>query len=166
MLTEKEFCYYAEKYIDTVYRVAFSMLKNPHDADDMTQDTFMKLQRYKHHFDPSKGKLKSYLFQIAYRLMLEKLNRRTKWRKLLPFLTAAPKQELAHADRITIREAIAKLPEIQRAVILLFYYHDMTQEEIAEVRKIPRGTVKARLHTAVQKLKKEWEADEHESRSL
>ena len=43
MLTEKEFCFYADKYIDTVYRVAFSMLKNPHDADDMTQETFMKL---------------------------------------------------------------------------------------------------------------------------
>ena len=43
MLTEKEFCAYAEKYIDTVYRVAFSMLKNPHDADDVTQDTFLKL---------------------------------------------------------------------------------------------------------------------------
>ena len=40
MLTDTQFSEYAQKYIDTVYRVAFSMLRNPHDADDVTQDVF------------------------------------------------------------------------------------------------------------------------------
>ncbi|PPA69472.1 hypothetical protein C4B60_16010 [Jeotgalibacillus proteolyticus] len=48
---------------------------------------------------------------------------------------------------------------MERAVILLFYYHDMTHKQMAEVLDIPIGTVKSRLHRAIQKLKEEWEGD-------
>ncbi|OAH59640.1 hypothetical protein AWH48_00610 [Domibacillus aminovorans] len=67
---------------------------------------------------------------------------------------------------MTIQEAVAKLPDIQRAVILLFYYHDMTQKDMAEILDIPIGTVKSRLHKAIQRLKEEWERDDDETRSL
>jgi RNA polymerase sigma-70 factor, ECF subfamily len=133
---------------------------------DIVQDTFVKLQRYKHNYSPKNGTLKSYLFQIAYRLMITKLNRRKKWRNLLPFLTPIQSEEFHHSDRLTIREAIAKLPEIQRAVVILFYYHDMPQEEIAKILEVPKGTVKSRLHVAIKKLKEELEGDENESGSL
>jgi len=126
---------------------------------DIVQDTFMQLQRYKHHFDPDKGSLKAYIFQIAYRLMVTRLNRRRALKKLLPFLV--PKQTLNndHTEQIAIREAIAHLPHIQRAVILLYYYHDMSQKEIANTLQIPKGTVKSRLHTAIQTLKVALEVD-------
>ncbi|WP_102275890.1 RNA polymerase sigma factor [Cytobacillus massiliigabonensis] len=133
---------------------------------DIVQDSFVKLQRYKYHFHPGKGKIKNYLFQIAYRLLIDKLNRRKKWQSFMPFLAPITKGELHHTDRLTIREAISNLPEKQRAVILLFYYHDMKHEEIAEILNIPKGTVKSRLHTAIQSLKEELEDDFNESRSI
>jgi len=69
-------------------------------------------------------------------------------------------------DRITIREAVSKLPDIQRAVILLYYYHDMTYEEISQVLAIPQGTVKSRLHRAIKHLKEELEGEFDESGSF
>ncbi|WP_141431170.1 RNA polymerase sigma factor [Bacillus sp. 03113] len=150
----------------SLYAFVFRYTREEQLSIDIIQDTFVKLQRYKHYYDPSKGKLKSYLFQTAYRIMITKLNRRKKWRSLLPFLTPITNKEFHHADRITVRDAVAKLPEIQRAVVLLFYYHDLTQEEIAEILDIPKGTVKSRLHRAIQRLKVELEGDDFESRSV
>lgn len=149
-----------------LYSFIFRYTRDEQLSIDIVQDTFVKLQCYKHKYNPRNGKLKSYLFQIAYRLMITKLNRRKKWRSLLPFLTPIQSEEFHHSDRMTIREAIAKLPEIQRAVVLLFYYHDMPQEEIAKILEIPKGTVKSRLHIANKKLKEELEGEDYESRSL
>lgn len=73
---------------------------------------------------------KTYLFQIGYRLMINKLNRRKKWRTLFPFLVPIQEKEFSHEDRLTVREAILKVPEEQRAVLILSYYHDMQQKEL------------------------------------
>jgi RNA polymerase sigma-70 factor, ECF subfamily len=140
-----------------LYSFIFRYTRDEQLSIDVVQDSFVNLQRYKHHYDPEKGKVKSYLFQTAYRLMVTKLNRRKKLRSFLPFLTPLHKEEFEQADRMTIREAVAKLPDKQRAVIILTYYHDMTQDEIADVLEIPKGTVKSRLHHAIQRLKEEWE---------
>ncbi|MFF2448371.1 RNA polymerase sigma factor [Neobacillus sp. NPDC058068] len=150
----------------SLYSFIFRYTRDEQLSVDIVQDTFVKLQRYKHNYNPRNGKLKSYLFQIAYRLMITRLNRRKKWRSLLPFLTPIQSEEFHHSDRMTIREAIAKLPEIQRAVVLLFYYHDLPLEEIAKILGIPIGTVKSRLYTAIKRLKEELEGEENEPRSL
>ncbi|MBZ6024972.1 sigma-70 family RNA polymerase sigma factor [Bacillus cereus] len=129
---------------------------------DLVQDTFLTLERKKHMYEIEKGKIKTYLFQIGYRLMINKLNRRKKWRTLLPFLVPI----FSHEDRLTVREAILKVPEEQRAVLILSYYHDMQQKEIAEILNIPIGTVKSRLHNGIKKLKQLLEVDEIERKSL
>lgn len=51
---------------------------------------------------------------------------------------------------------LQSLSNEQRAVIVLFYYHDLSQKDIARILNIPLGTVKSRLHQAVQKMRKEW----------
>ncbi len=58
-----------------LYSFIFRYTRDEQLSIDIVQDSFVKLQRYKHYYDPSKGKLKPYLFQIAYRLMIAKLNR-------------------------------------------------------------------------------------------
>ena len=60
---------------------------------------------------------------------------------------------------MAIRQAIANLPEKQRAVILLAYYEDLAQEEIAQILSIPVGTVKSRLHNGIKSLKVALEGD-------
>src|SRR5690625_3461458 len=121
---------------------------------DVVQDTFVQLQRYKNNFEPEKGHLKSYLFQIAYRLMVTALNRRKRWRKYLPFLATDP-PVIDQEGGMDIRRAIGNLPDIQRVVIILFYYHDLPQKDIATVLDIPLGTVKSRLYNAIKNLQKE-----------
>jgi len=150
----------------SLYSFIYRYTQEEQFSIDIVQDTFMKLQKYKYRFDPKKGKVKSYVFQIAYRLMVTKLNRRKKWRSLLPFLVPIMDEGLHHADRLSIRDAVAKLPEHHRVVVLLFYYHSMSHEEISAILEIPKGTVKSRLHHAIKKLKEELEGDEYESGSL
>ncbi len=55
---------------------------------DLVQDTFLTLERKKHMYELEKGKIKTYLFQIGYRLMINKLNRRKKWRTLFSIFSA------------------------------------------------------------------------------
>ncbi|MDQ0257982.1 RNA polymerase sigma-70 factor (ECF subfamily) [Evansella vedderi] len=142
-----------------LYSFVYRYTREEQLSIDIVQDCFVKLQQYKDDYEPSKGKLKPYLFQIAYRIMVTKLNRRKKLQTFFPFLVPTTKESLDHTDRITIRKAVANLPEIQRAVIILFYYHDMSQVEIAEILGIPKGTVKSRLHHAIQTLKKKLGGD-------
>ncbi len=149
-----------------LYSFIFRYTREEQFSIDIVQDSFVKLQRYRNHYEPKKGKIKSYLFQIAFRHMTDKLNRRKKWRTFLPFLTPIIESEMDPVDRITIREAVSKLPDIQRAVILLYYYHDMTYEEISQVLAIPQGTVKSRLHRAIKHLKEELEGEFDESGSF
>src|SRR5699024_1502737 len=120
---------------------------------DVVQDTFVKLQHYKNNFDVHKGNLKSYLFQMAYRLMVTKLNRRKKWREKIPFLAREKVVINDHAEHMDVRHAIIHLSRSQRAVILLYYYHDLPQKEIAKILNIPLGTVKSRLHAAIKHLR-------------
>lgn len=126
---------------------------------DLVQDAFERLQYVKDDFNQQKGTVKAFLFQIAYRLMINKLNRRKKWHTLFPFLTPTPSYRLSSEDKLTVQQAILQLPDKQRAVILLAYYHDLPQEEIAQILSIPLGTVKSRLHNAMKFLKEELKED-------
>jgi RNA polymerase sigma-70 factor, ECF subfamily len=147
-----------------LYAFLFRFTKEEQFSIDLVQDAFLKLHQSKSSFDPKKAGVKTYLFQIAYHLMITKLNRRKKWRKLLPFLLPSSQGQMDQAEKMTIREAIARLPEAQRAVIILSYYHDMPQAEIAEVVNIPVGTVKSRLHHAIRTLRTFLEVDDIEQR--
>lgn len=91
--------------------------------------------------------------------MINKLNRRKRWQTLLPFLVPIQKKTLQAEDTLVIQQAISNLPDKQRAVILLAYYEDLQQEEIAIILDIPVGTVKSRLYHAIKGLKTELKED-------
>lgn len=144
---------------EPLYCFLFRYTREEQLSIDIVQDTFERLQYIKQDFDQQKGTMKAFLFQIAYRLMINKLNRRKKWRTLFPFLVPTESRRLSADEKLTVQEAILQLPEKQRAVILLVYYHDLPQEEIAQILSIPLGTVKSRLHNAIKTLKEELKED-------
>lgn len=144
---------------EPLYCFLFRYTREEQLSIDIVQDTFERLQYIKQDFDQQKGTVKAFLFQIAYRLMINKLNRRKKWRTLFPFLVPTSSHRMSADEKLTIQEAILQLPEKQRAVILLVYYHDLPQEEIAQILSIPLGTVKSRLHNAIRTLKEELKED-------
>lgn len=144
---------------EPLYCFLFRYTREEQLSIDIVQDTFERLQYIKKDFDQQKGTVKAFLFQIAYRLMINKVNRRKKWRTFFPFLVPTESRRLSTDEKLTIQEAILQLPEKQRAVILLVYYHDLPQEEIAQILSIPLGTVKSRLHNAIRTLKEELKED-------
>ncbi|PFG11948.1 RNA polymerase sigma factor [Bacillus sp. es.036] len=139
---------------DSLYRFLFRYTRDEQFSIDLVQDTFVKFHKYQDRYDVTRASLKTYLLKIGYQLMINKIKRRAKWQTLLPFLIK--KEEFSFNDsveKMTIQWAIKQLPEKQRAVILLIYYHDMTQEDTANILDIPVGTVKSRLSTAIKRLR-------------
>ncbi|MGE7981657.1 RNA polymerase sigma factor [Solibacillus sp. NPDC093137] len=133
---------------------------------DIVHDSFEVLQSKKFQYEQQRGTVKSFLFQIAYRLMINKLKRRKRWQTLLPFLIPIQKKTLQTEDTLVIQQAISNLPDKQRAVILLAYYEDLPQEEIALILDVPIGTVKSRLHHAIKALKAELKEDFQHERGI
>lgn len=141
-------------YKTPIYQFIYRYSQDEQLSIDLVQDTFVRFHKYHDHFDETKSSIKTYLFRIAYQLMVNRLKKRKRWKKLLPFLYQQKEREhVSYEDKLTIQHAIRKLPEHQRAVIILTYYHDLHQREIAEILEIPVGTVKSRLHTSLKRLR-------------
>lgn len=151
-------------YKDSLYRFIYRYTQDEQLSIDLVQDTFLKYHNYKKRFDANKSSLKTYLFTIAYQLMINKLKRRQKLKTLLPFLVKEQDHPTGKLDdKMAVQWAIKKLPEKQRVVILLIYYHDMTQEETSVVLEIPIGTVKSRLSSAIKRLREMMEGKTDET---
>lgn len=142
-------------YKTPIYLFIYRYCEEEQLSIDIVQDTFLRFHKYQHQFDARKSSIKTYLFRMAYQLMINRLNKRQRWKKLLPFLyqQEAQHESMSSIDKLTIQEAIKQLPEHQRAIILLTYYHDLSQKEIAKILEIPIGTVKSRLHASLKRLK-------------
>lgn len=144
-----------ERLHEPLYCFLFRYTQDEQLSIDIVHDTFEQLHKKKYVFDERRGLVKSLLFQMAYRLMLNKLNRRKKWQTILPFLVPTTKKTIASEETVVIQQAIATLPDKQRAVVLLAYYEDLPLDEVARILDIPTGTVKSRLHHALKALKQE-----------
>lgn len=150
-----------ERLRDPLYCFLYRYTKEEQLSIDIVQDTFELLQKKKATYDASKGTVKAFTFQIAYRLLINKLNRRKRWQKLMPFLVPTEPVKLAPEETLLVQQAIFALPDKQRGVILLAYYEDLPIADIAQILDIPAGTVKSRLHTAMKTLKEALKEDFH-----
>lgn len=148
-----------ERLYEPLYCFLYRYTREEQLSIDIVHDTFEQLQRKKHLYHVHKGTVKSYSFAIAYRLLLNKLKRRDRWRKIIPFLAPSTAASFSSDDKIVIQQAIADLSHKQRAVILLSYYEELSQDEIAAILCIPLGTVKSRLHHAIKALKEHLKED-------
>ena len=120
---------------------------NRTDAEDIAQEAFVRLlerwPRVAGYDDP-----RAWLRQVATRMLISRARRRTVARLALPRLGAATSTEAPSADRVDLTAALATLPIGSRAVVLLHHVHDLSVEEVADVLRIPVGTVKSRLSRA------------------
>ena len=142
-----------EKYLDTVYRLAFARTRSKQDAEDVAQEVLLKLCRHAEEIE-SESHLKHWLLRVTVNECANLF--RSPWRRrTLPldegWLAAQPD---APASNDRLDAALEALNPDQRAVIHLFYYEDMSTEEIARALNIRPTTVRERLHRARRKLKK------------
>ncbi len=126
-------------------------------ADDLAQETFIRVLQYAGRYDP-KYPMRTWLFTIARRLWINHL-RRGKHRKTVePTWEQVsnerdPADAASRADRLSVTRqvldtALMQLSEPQRPAVVLFHQQDMSMAEMAEVMKMPVGTVKSHLHRA------------------
>jgi len=131
------------------------------ESENLLQDSFIKVWRYIDRYDPSKGRLFTWLATICRNTVLNYL-RSAENKTGLPIQTGPDRvytaglvSEPVHYDHIGIKQQVVKLDEKHRSVINLIYYRGYTQQEVAEQLNLPLGTVKSRTRTALQLLKEQ-----------
>jgi len=152
-----------------LYRLALSMLNDPAEADEATQDAFVKAFRRLSSFRGEAG-LATWLYAIALNVCRERLRQRRArerlariWRAVgLAEESAEPRPEqiaiAREADRAVWR-AVERLNDQQREVVILRYYHDLKLDDIAQVMGVSERTVRTWLQRAHDQLR-EWLKDD------
>ena len=153
---ERVIDHYIQAYGKRLYGLCLTLCKNPSDAEDLYQDTWLKVMANAERVDPSRP-FEPWLTRICYRNTLRRLMRNPIFNG---FATGEEKDRLMEAayaespsDYSDLHTAVDCLPEKLRLVIILFYFRDMDIRSTAEVLQIPEGTVKSRLHKAKFLLK-------------
>ena len=152
-----------ERYRDSVFRFAYRLLGSTELAEDVTHDCFLSLLKEPLRFDPTRAALRTYLLAAARNLAMKHF-RGVRGEDALEDLAEEPpaperrgplRQLLEEELSEVVRREIENLPPLQREALLLFEYEELTLSEIAAVVGADTGTVKARLHRARQRLKKQ-----------
>ena len=152
------------RYKNPVYHFAYRMCFNAHEAQDVTQEVFLRVHQYKDTYKPQ-GKFSTWLFSIAHNLCVSRL-RRKKWWGLWPRMQDDPDElvEVESPDPSPsdiaeendqakqIKQCIQELPFLQREALLLREYQDLEYHEIAKILKKPLNTVRTLLYRARQTL--------------
>ena len=139
-----------------IYRVALAMMGNKADAEDILQDTFVKLVEKQPSFNSQEHET-AWLIRVAVNLCKSRF--RNWWNKTVPLLDTYPAQTNEHRDII---EVVLALPQKYRIVTHLFYYEGYSTKEIADITGQKDSTVRAQLTRARQLLKHILEGDENE----
>jgi len=150
------------KNIDTVYRIAISYTKTPADADDIVQQTFMKLLTKKVLFTDEEH-VKRWLIRVCINECNSLFS--SFWRKNVDSIDAMTVEpEFTMQESSELYEAIKELPAKCSIVIYLFYYEGYSSKEIADILHIKEATVRTRLVRARKllrtELKEAWEYEE------
>jgi RNA polymerase sigma-70 factor (ECF subfamily) len=125
----------------------------PVDADDLFQETWLRVVRARRRFDPRR-RFSTWLFQIANNLCRDRFRRAAvALRGRAAFVEIPRAAEPGPDVRIDLERRLAALPDRLREVLVLRYLRDLGEREIAEILEIPPGTVKSRLHAAVRALR-------------
>jgi RNA polymerase sigma-70 factor (ECF subfamily) len=169
-----------DRYSRGVYALALRLLGDGPAAEEVVQETFIKLWRQPGAYQPSRGRLFAWLLGVAHHHSVDLLRRRRleERHRLAGSSTGDGLVDLADRlgltsgdgdpqarvgnleQRSALDQALARLPREQRLALELAYYRGMTQVEIATWLHEPLGTVKTRLRLALQQLRKAPELSE------
>ncbi len=154
---------YITLYGKDLTRLCMSLCNSRDDAEDLYQSTWEKVMRHFRRYNKEKP-FDKWLFSICvntYKDMVKspfykRIIRFDKTEELERTLNSIPYDEdISREEILTLHNAISKLSTDKRQVIALFYFKDYSTKEVAEILSIPEGTVKSRLNSARQDLRKE-----------
>ncbi|MEV6758570.1 sigma-70 family RNA polymerase sigma factor [Streptomyces sp. NPDC051214] len=151
-----------------VHTLAARALGDAREAEDVTQQVFLAAWRGRAGYRPDRGPLSAWLVGITRRKTADALTART---RRLALTTAAGVQgetgvlpmhdhPEAALDRVLIVQELGKLPPVQRLMLGLAFYQDLTQVQIAQHTGLPLGTVKSHIRRGLHRLRHTLEGEE------
>lgn len=160
-----------EMYKDKIQWLAYRMLNNNHDIEDVVQETFIRVYQNLNSYDESQ-KFSTWIYRIGRNLCIDLLRKKkmthsldaqvydeassTYYDKLEGY---GPSPESSYLQTEFIEQftaIISKLSDKYRQIITLYYIHELTLQEISERVQLPVTTVKSRLHRGRELLRKKW----------
>ena len=152
------------EHADSVYRLAFRLSGNPHDAEDLTQETFMRVFRSLKNYQP--GTFQGWLHRITTNLFLDMVRHRAKIRmealpedyERVPGTDMTPEQaySVTNLDP-ALQKALDELSPDFRVAVVLCDVVGMSYEEIADTLGVKMGTVRSRIHRGRSQLRRSLE---------
>ena len=147
-----------EAYGDMLFRVAFNMLGNVHDAEDATQETYLRSMKYEPELTYSEHE-KRWLLRVLVNLC-KNMRKRNARRKVTDIDELANLLEYRDEETLGVMEKIMSLPEIYRTVMDLYYVEGISGYEIASILSISYAAVRKRLQKGRKLLGIALENDE------
>ena len=147
----KEYQRLVNLYLDMVYRIALNGCKNTYDADDVVQDTFMKLLKCRKTFD-SDEHIRNWLIRVT----INECKRFwiSPWEtRIVPWDENVEEPVVWEPEQSALYDKVMELTPKYRETIYLYYFEDFSVKEIADILKISETAVQTRLQRARQKLK-------------
>ena len=150
-----------EKYYGDVFSLCFYKTKDRHLAEDLTQETFIRLIDHIYSFKP-KGKFRNYLYTITLNVCRDEFKKQNRNQEVdieefQNYLYR--KEDSGSEDEQMIEMYLDQLPDYQKDVIILHYYQDLKLREIAGILNVSESTVKSRLYQGLNKLRKIYEEE-------
>jgi len=152
------FSYLVEKYQDIVFSIAFKVLKNREDAEEMAQESFIKAYKSLHSFK-GKAKFSTWLYRITYNNCISEVRKKKIHFTSTDEVQIKDETEELNLDGVPeenrakyVKAAMDRLPEEEYTLILLFYFEEQSIDEIAKVTKLSASNVKVKLYRARKKL--------------
>ena len=155
-----------ERHQRHVYSLCYRFAGNHEDASDLSQEVFLRVHRGLRRFKGSAA-LSTWLYRIAVNVSLNHVGTKrpptepVEPERLFDRRVESPVETLARGERSElVRAAVARLPDKQRATLILRVYHDLTHREIAEILGNSVGAVKANFFHALANLKKQLSTEQ------
>ena len=149
-MSKEKFARLAEKYMDTIFRVAYSWLKNRDLANDVTQEVLIKLYKTTTEFE-TEAHIKNWLIRVTANEC--KMIFRSPWSKREDIADYAETLGLEDESYSDLFQAVMNLDKKYSVPIMLFYYEGYSTAEISTMIGVPEKTVSTRLFRARTKLK-------------
>ncbi|MFI1745461.1 RNA polymerase sigma factor [Thalassobellus sediminis] len=147
-----------ENYADSLFGVIKKIIKDDDTAQDVLQESFVKIWRYAKKYDASKAKLFTWLYRIAYNTAIDKTRSlKNKSGKEVQIETSNVYKITSNGlneDVLDIKKHLSSLDEKYQIVINALFFEGMTQQEASDELNIPLGTIKSRLKIGLRELKK------------
>ena len=158
---KEAFTIFYDAYSPALFGVILRLIKDQTIAQDLLQDTFIKIWTHRHSYDAGQGRLFAWLVSIGRNVALDELRRRKA--RIQPiaygFEATSVYVNLAPTVGLPSGSVFSLVPAKNRQLMELAYGQQWTHEEIAQKLGMPLGTVKTRLRTALRELKRLFDQD-------